>query len=139
MSDRQLAEYVGVSASFVGNRRKESEDAGESPPRPRPSRSGEGVNELHQQPDSGEAEYEKCPKCGGEEFYEDGTCESCVQDADSGEETDVQPADPGDPATILKCGIRDVVQSWLNDVTDSNPMLAACVLDNFATELREGQ
>jgi hypothetical protein len=43
------------------------------------------------------------------------------------------------PATILKCDIRDVVQSWLKKVEGANPMVAAAVLENCATQLRESQ
>lgn len=168
MSDRQLAEYIGVSGKTVGKYRLDLEGRAEIPHaetrtdtagREQPARKPRGVAEVHE--DTGgricsdcgnekqhlfkngtcsicaEVEYEKCPKCGGEEFYEDGTCESCVQDADEGEEAEVQPTDPGDPATILRCDIRDVVQRWLNDVADSNSMVAAAVLENCATELRD--
>jgi hypothetical protein len=83
----------------------------------------------------------KCPNCGHDKFDEDGDCEKChepdVADADPGEDTDVKPTDPGDPATVLKCDIRDVVERWVDSVEGANLMLAAAVLDNCATELRE--
>ncbi|KKM62734.1 hypothetical protein LCGC14_1518680 [marine sediment metagenome] len=139
MTDVKIATHVGVSGQFVGKIRKQLEDANETPARPRPSRGSGRSNSLTQQPDSGdtESEYEKCPECGGEDFHEDGTCASCIQDADPGEEVDVKPNDPGDPATILKCNIRDVVQEWMKNVDGANRMVAACVLENCAAELRE--
>jgi hypothetical protein len=85
----------------------------------------------------------KCPNCGHTEFDEDGDCEKCrelgVVDADPGEDTDVQPTDPGDPATILKCEIRDVIQRWVDNVEGANLMVAAAVLENCAEGLRDAQ
>lgn len=37
------------------------------------------------------AEPTPCPVCGGEDFHVDGTCASCVQDADPGEDVDPPP------------------------------------------------
>ncbi len=139
MSDGQLAEYVGVSDRMIAKYRAElTPKVSES--NTREGRDGRTIDttNIGGKPEL-EVVYEKCPKCGGEEFFDDGTCESCVQDADPGEETDVKPTDPGDPATILKCDIRDVVQLWHESVADANLMVAACVLEGFAEELRESQ
>lgn len=139
-SDRQIAEHVGVAPTTVGKYRKELESSvqiGQIE-----TRTVQRGDQEYEQDTSNigkgkpEVEYEKCPKCGGENFYADGTCASCVPDIDPGEETDVKPTDP---ATILKCDIRDVVQSWIKKVKEANLMLAAAVLDNFAEELRNEQ
>jgi len=138
MSDRKIAEYVGVTDKTVAKYRAELEGRSEIPNaetrtdtagREQPARKPrEGFSSTDPLP---------CSDCGGEDFHEDGTCASCIQDADPGEEVDVKPNDPGDPATILKCNIRDVVQEWMKNVDGANRMVAACVLENCAAELRE--
>ena len=142
MSDRQIAEYVGVSDKTVAKRRAELEGRSEIPNagtrtdtagREQPARK---PREPAEPEDTG---LDPCPRCGNEDFFDDGTCAVCISDADPGEETDVKPTDPGDPATILKCDIRDVVQLWHESVADANLMVAACVLEGFAAELRESQ
>jgi len=140
-SDTGIAEHVGVDVKTVGKYRRELQASMEIPEiETRTVKRGDQEYEQDtsnigkSKPDD---EYEKCPDCGGEDFHEDGTCASCIQDADPGEEVDVKPNDPGDPATILKCNIRDVVQEWMKNVDGANRMVAACVLENCAAELRE--
>lgn len=132
MSDRQIAEYVGVSNNMVSDYRKRlSSDDSEPKRKGRDGRTTDTTNIGKGKPPK------KCPKCGSTDFHKDGTCAVCI--SDPGEDTDVKPTDPGDPATILKCDIRDVVQLWHESVADADLMVAAAVLENCAEELRNEQ
>ncbi len=141
MSDRKLAEYVGVSDKTVAKYRAELEGRSEIPNTETRTDTTGREQPARKPRDPPEPEgLSPCPKCGNEDFFEDGTCAVCISGADPGEDTDVKPEPLStDPATILKCDIRDVVESWMKNVKEANLMVAAAVLDNCAEELRNEQ
>ena len=140
MSDSAVAAYVGVSDKTVAKYRGELEGRSEIPnTETRTDTTGreQPARKPRESVDPDGTDIEPCPDCGGTDFHPDGTCASCIPDADPGEEVEVKSSDPGDPATILRCDIRDVVQEWHESVADANLMVAAAVLENCAAELRE--
>ncbi len=81
VSDTGIAEHVGVNDKTVAKYRDELQATSEIPKSDiREGRDGRTIDTSNIGKGKPEVEYEKCPECGGGDFFEDGTCASCIQE-----------------------------------------------------------
>ena len=83
MSDRKIAEYVGVTDKTVAKYRAELEGRSEIPnAETRTDTAGreQPARKPRESVDPDGTDIEPCPDCGGTDFHKDGTCASCIQE-----------------------------------------------------------
>ena len=73
------------------------------------------------EPEEPEVEYETCPDCGGDKFYDDGTCAACT---DPDEEQAEQPAKQAESHHFAK-----FLEVW-----NAADELGKCLIRNFVAE-----